>query len=271
MRSPKMEPIQLLALGTTLVHIGLLLGVYLSDTNPTHNWQNDDAFVSTALDRLIYFKVSLTMIVVFESLICAIHVFFSHPPLSCYSSTIAILCFLVSLSGWTTVACTHMGEPSHQAGTLLFLLGSAGYSAFLLHSARRWKKLYLSLWIAVTVCAITFIALNAAHNYPLAALFEWVAFILQGLTLAIYFYDNPLKERRDLGLRITQQNQPPTHTKRESSLFSLRPIASSEYGAEQYEDNTNTNTITRGREAQAAEPLLMAHSKQQRQQQQQRK
>lgn len=259
-----MEPIQLLALGTTLVHIGLLLGVYLSDTNPTHNWQNDDAFVSTALDRLIYFKVSLTMIIVFESLICAVHVFFSHPPLSCYSSVVAILCFLVSLAGWTTVACTHMGEPSHQVGTILFLLGSAGYSAFLLHSARRWKKLYVALWLAVTVCVVVFIALYAAQNYPLAALFEWVAFILQGTALAVYFYDNPLKERKDLGLRITQQNQPHTHTKREPSLFSLRPVASSDYSTEQHEEDSSSTS----RDGQATEPLLMAHGKQQKQQQQ---
>ena len=107
-------------------------------------------------------------------------------------------------------------------------------------------------------CAVAFIALNAAQNYPLAALFEWVAFILQGLALAVYFYDNPLKERKDLGLHITQQNQPHTHTKRESSLFSLRPVASSDYSTEQHEEDS-------GR--QAAEPLLMAHGKQQRQQQ----
>jgi hypothetical protein len=251
-----MEPIQVLALGTTLVHIGLLLGVYLSDTSPQHNWQNDDAFVSTALDRLLYFKISLTMVIVFENLTCAVYVFFSHPPLSCYSATIAVLCFLVSLAGWTTVACTHMSEPSHHAGTIMFLLGSAGYSAFLLYSARRWKQLYIALWLAVTVCAVAFISLNAAQNYPLAALFEWVAFVLQGTALAIYFYDNPLKERKDWGMHITTQQQSPYQPpQKQRSLFSPRSVASSNYDTEQYEMQ----------ERGAEEPLLMAHStKQQR-------
>ena len=252
-----MEPIQIIALITTVAHVGLLTGVYVADTGQTHHWQNDDAFVSTSLDRLIFFKICLTMIVVFEAHICATYIYFSHPPLPCYHLSIAVVAILVALAGWTTVACTHMGEPAHQAGTVLFLLGSATYSAFLLSGCRRWGRLYALLWTLVAACAVAFVATNLAQNYPVAAFLEWLAFALQGLVLVIYFYDNPLKERRDTNIRLTSARGVGSRGRDEVPLIRLKTAVRCPEGEPYCEHDVDDNIAACSyKGAQAAEPLL---------------
>jgi hypothetical protein len=116
--------------------------------------------------------------------------------LSFSTASLIVICLLSSLGGWTSVASTHIGDPAHQAGTLAFLIGTAGNNAVLISHAARYVWVYILLWIAVVACSVVFLATNYTQQYETSALTEWISFMLQGTSLTLYFFDNPMQPHK---------------------------------------------------------------------------
>ena len=186
------SPTWVLAVTVSLLHVALLAGVYLSSGGP-----DSQVFVSTVLDEQIFFKVLLSMVVAFEALVCSVYVYFSAPPASHCALAWFTLFLLTALGGWACVAATRMGEEWHIKGTVIFLAGSAGYYVVLFSTAQSHKWVYVTLWVANLVCALSFLLFHFKQDYKSSAFVEWLTFMIQGTVLVIYFFENPLRGRRD--------------------------------------------------------------------------
>ena len=186
------DPTQTVATLVSLFHVALLAGVYLSAGGV-----DSQIFVSTVLDEQIFFKVLLSMVVAFEALVCSVYVYFSAPPASSCALVWFSLFLLTALGGWACVAATRMGEDWHIRGTVIFLAGSAGYNVVLFQNAATHNWVYVTLWLGNLACALSFLLFHFQEDYKSSAFVEWLTFMIQGTVLVIYFYENPLRGRRD--------------------------------------------------------------------------
>jgi hypothetical protein len=231
-----MHATQLFAISVSLAHVCLLAGVYLSAGGA-----QSQMFVSDMLDDQVYFKVLLTLVVVVETITCAAYIYILARPLSFPTASLTVLCLIGSIGGWTSLACTHIGDPIHQAGTIAFLIGTAGNNAVLVSHATRYTWVYILLWIAVLACSVIFLATNYTQQYKTSALTEWISFILQGTSLTIYFFDNPPQQRRETAVVGAEAARPllllvNTRQGRQSPSQPAR-VAGGRRGACLYDDN----------------------------------
>jgi hypothetical protein len=178
---------QIMGLCVSIAHVGLLAGMYLSVGGAF-----TDTFVSAILDSSIPFKVLFTAVVVLEVSIAAAYIFLSRPHLSLPWACIAGLCLFATLGSWITVASSHSGTPWHFNGAAVFVVASGAYTAFLIARARRYMLLYISLLATDISCAWAFTALLLNEYWHASAVLEWLTFLLQGITLVIYYYETPI-------------------------------------------------------------------------------
>jgi hypothetical protein len=184
------QPAQILGLCVSLAHVGLLAGMYLSAGGAL-----SDTFVSAILDSNVPFKVLFTIVVALEIAIAAAYIFLSVPRLSTLWACLAALCLLSALSSWIMVASSHSGTPWHFNGAAAFVVTSAAYTAFLIARARRYIFLYIFLLASDFSCAGSFTTLLLNEQWYASAVMEWLTFFLQGITLAIYYFENPMVVR----------------------------------------------------------------------------
>ena len=181
------QPAQILGLCASIAHVILLAGVYLSVGGAS-----TDTFVSAVIDSSVPFKVLFTAVVAFEVGIAGMYIFLSRPPLPLSLSVIAALCLCATLASWIMVVSTRSGTPWHFNGAGVFVVASAAYTAFLIGRARRYLCLYVSLLGTSLACAGSFTVLLMNEYWYASAVTEWLTFLLQGITLVIYYYETPL-------------------------------------------------------------------------------
>lgn len=179
-----MDPLQLFSVGIALAHACLLAGVYFSSSVHT------DAFVSTEIHSLLFFRVTLTCLVFLEAILCAAYIFSFHQDSAPRSVTAAA--FVASaVAGWAVLACYPSDRAEHAAGAAVFIAATAAYSLFFITKSARFKSLLYALWAASTATAGAFAGLYAANIHDAAAACEWAAFTLDAITLCLFFAENP--------------------------------------------------------------------------------
>ncbi len=168
----------------------LLAGVYFGSARV------DDSFVSTSLDNLLAFKIVLTQLVILETLFCGAYLTFLQQvaPGSLHVALV-ILCVSTVLGGWTTLASNRLTESAHMTGTLIFLAGSAGLQSMLVKRSVNHRQVFVALWVAIFGCGAAFVATSITSATPECALVEWIGFMLEAASLALYFYENPIPVR----------------------------------------------------------------------------
>jgi hypothetical protein len=179
-----MDPLQLFSVGIALAHACLLAGVYFSSSVHT------DAFVSTEIHSLLFFRVTLTCLVFLEAILCAAYIFSFHQDSAPRSITAAAF-VATAVAGWAVLACYPTSQAEHAAGAILFIVGSAASALFFITKAAHYRSLLYACWASSIATAGAFGGLYAVQIYDAAAACEWAAFTLDAITLCLFFAGNP--------------------------------------------------------------------------------
>jgi hypothetical protein len=185
-----MDALQVFAVGVALGHACLLAGVYFSSSVYT------DAFVSTEIHSLLFFRASLSCIVLLEAVLCAAYIFSFHQESRARSLTAA---FFVAgaVAGWALLACYPTDRAEHAAGAAAFIACTAVYSLFFITKSQKFRQALLAMWALSTATAGAFAGLYLAQAYEAAAASEWAAFTLDAITLCLFFAANPPENQRE--------------------------------------------------------------------------
>lgn len=184
-----MDPLQLLAAGVALAHACLLAGVYLSSSIRTN------AFVSTELNSMQYFRAALTAVVTLEATLCACYIY-NYQKQSKPNTTAAFAFVAAALAGWALLSSYQETSAEHLAGAAAFIASTAAYSLFFISKASAYRPALYALWALSVAASLAFAALYAAALYDPAADAEWAAFTLHAITLLLFFAGNPPEQKR---------------------------------------------------------------------------
>jgi hypothetical protein len=178
-----MSSVQLFAIVFNVARLCLIAGVYFGSAN------SDNSYVSTSMEMLTPFKLCLTLLVFTETIICIAYItiltqFPIHPTHALLASVFA--CF--ALGGWTALASVPLDNLSHQLGTVVYLLGSAGLHAILVKNAKAENTELGIMWASVVACGFTFlVTCYLPITSDASAVVEWIGFMLEA-TVFILFY-----------------------------------------------------------------------------------
>lgn len=178
-----MELLYGLALTVGLTHLALLTGVYFSSSMHTQ------AYVSTEIHAHAFFKALLTIIVFVEAAMGVAYV--SQQGSGALRRYAALALALTAMVGWALVASYPSDTQQHLAGAATFIAATACYSFLFIARSLALRTLLYTLWIAAVAAAVSFGALYWRRLYAEAATLEWVAFLLDAITLLLFYYANP--------------------------------------------------------------------------------
>jgi len=144
-----MDPLQLFAVGLTLAHISLLAGVYFASAITT------DAFVSTEIHSLLYFRVGLSVIVVVEAGLAVYDTYKLHR--GDVGNTASASAFIAAaIVGWAILASYPADDAEHAIGAVIFISATAVYSVFFISKSAKWRTPLYALWALSVASAIAF-------------------------------------------------------------------------------------------------------------------
>lgn len=189
-----MQSTQLLAVGVSLAHACLLAGVYFSSSVHTN------AFVSTELHNLLFFRAALTAVVGTEAAICAAYIY-QYQRASQPNTTAAFAFVAAAVAGWAVLATYQEDTTEHLVGAAVFIVATACYSLFFITKSQHARPFLYTLWALTVATAIAFAALYIAALYDPAADAEWAAFTLNAVTLCLFFSENPAEEAQAVKAR----------------------------------------------------------------------
>lgn len=183
-----MDALQIFAVGVTLGHACLLAGVYFSSSIHT------DAFVSTEIHSMVFFRVVLSCVVIIEAALCGGYIYNFYHAAPHRLTWLATALILAAVAAWCLVASYPTDRPEHLAGAVCFIVFTAAYALFFISKSARARPALYSLWSLSIADAGAFAAVYFAGLYREAAALEWAAFTLDAITLCLFFAVNPQDE-----------------------------------------------------------------------------
>jgi len=178
-----MDPLYVLALTVGLTHSALLTVVYFSSSMHTQ------AYVSTEIHAHVFFRALLTVIVFAEAAMGVAYVFQQGGGALRRYAALALA--LTAMAGWALVASYPSDTREHLAGAATFIAATACYSLLFVSRSLALRPVLYTLWAAAVAASVAFGALYWRELYAEAATLEWVAFLLDAVTLLLFYYANP--------------------------------------------------------------------------------